>query len=222
MITVCIPTIRRFDLLEKAIWSFQQDPSVWGDILVIDNSIGKCPEIPGAQIIVPEEPMCVAASWNWFYKNTNEYTEIVIANDDVEIDGHAVTELVRASRAEKDVSIFFGMNVHKKESIENDFSFFFLRREAYLGIGPFDENFKPAYYEDRDYKRRMDLLGVRSKKVLSANYFHEPSSTVRSYTTEEKKQQDKYHRLNQSYYMGKWGGFPDREKYELPFNGRKS
>ena len=43
-----------------------------------------------------------------------------------------------------------------------DFSCFMIGREALEKVGPFDENFYPAYFEDNDYHYRIRLAGGRA------------------------------------------------------------
>lgn len=40
------------------------------------------------------------------------------------------------------------------------FGCFFIDEEIRRELGPFDERFYPAYFEDGDYRRRMKLAGV--------------------------------------------------------------
>lgn len=94
-----------------------------------------------------------------------------------------------------------------------DFSCFMLRMEAYDRIGPFDEEFSrrgKAFYEDNDYHYRMKLLGIPARSITNAPYFHYGSLTANSLGVTATQ--------NQHYYVEKWGGMPDAERFKTPFN----
>ena len=81
MVTLCFPTLRRFDTLQQAV-----DSAMAGDlrpdkIVVIDNSQGKCPPIRGAEVIVPKKNLGIAGAWNYCMNHYDDY--IILSNDDV-------------------------------------------------------------------------------------------------------------------------------------------
>lgn len=228
MITVCIPTVVKFDLLQKAVDSFRQDPMV-EDVWVWDNSAGQCPPIVGATINKGRQYNAgVAGAWNRFFDGAmvhiegghryDDVRDIVIANDDLVAHSYCVSNLIDASLNYPDVDMFYATDADDPESEKNHFSMFYLRRSAYAKIGPFDESFWPAYYEDCDYGYRMKLLGIKTMRVPHAQYTHVGSATYKSYDEERRKLHDRHTRQIQMYYCGKWGALPGREIYTTPFN----
>ncbi len=78
-----------------------------------------------------------------------------------------------------------------------------------------DELFAPAYFEDNDLLRRMDLSG--SKRIaVQAKYRHVGSSVIK-YDKNLRKQNKVSHERNKEYYIKKWGGEPGRETFDTPF-----
>lgn len=227
MITVCIPTVAKFDLLQKAVDSFRHDPLV-EDVWIWDNSAGQCPAITGATINMGHQRnVGVAGAWNRFFNGAlyvheggvrYDSRDIVIANDDLEAHSYCVTNLIDAARNNPDVDIFYATDDEDPESEKNHFSLFYLRNSAYLKVGPFDEKFWPAYHEDCDYGYRMKLLGMKSMRVNEARYTHVGSATYKSYDEERRAIHDRHMRQGQMYYVAKWGALPGREFYTTPFN----
>lgn len=98
-------------------------------------------------------------------------------------------------------------------------------RKTFETIGLFDENFYPAYYEDTDFIRRMELAGI-----------HNPMSTVQrlEWANVSARSQGNAHGMKstkvnmeacRNYFLEKWGADShynsqaDRDKlYTHPFN----
>jgi GT2 family glycosyltransferase len=99
-------------------------------------------------------------------------------------------------------------------------------------IGPFDEAFYPAYWEDTDYRRRLALAGVSIDEwpydVVSTALGR---TTYSSGITHGKYQEGSYQgwtgaklawfheclEKNRLRYVAKWGGMPGAETYTTPF-----
>lgn len=93
-----------------------------------------------------------------------------------------------------------------------DFSCFLVKKGFLDRVGKFDENFIPAYFEDNDMHRRINLLGCKAGCTASSPYYHFASQT-------EKTQE--FHQMfesNRNYYIRKWGGIPGQETFTTPFN----
>ncbi|MFN8527406.1 MAG: glycosyltransferase [Anaerolineae bacterium] len=88
---------------------------------------------------------------------------------------------------------------------------------AFQRVGCFDENFFPAYYEDIDYKRRADLLGLRMGQCSETHVQHLGAASVFS-SPALTKQFEITFAANDRYYQGKWGGAMEAEQYPYPFN----
>lgn len=94
------------------------------------------------------------------------------------------------------------------------FSGFMINKMCWEKVGEFDENFKPAYYEDNDYHYRINLAGLKAIVLPTSMFYHYGSRTQleaigRPLATGTS---------NMQYYIKKWGGLPGREIYKTPFN----
>ena len=149
-----IPVLNRFDLLEECISSIDCEVE---HLLIIDNS-GQY-SIPsglyGGKSTVLNIPanLGVAGSWNLGIKSFPFAPYWIITSNDIKYapgqlqklgDKSSPDLLIKTSQAWSSFSI--GSNVVKT-------------------VGLFDENYHPAYYEDNDYKSRMDRLGLRDLSV---------------------------------------------------------
>lgn len=83
-------------------------------------------------------------------------------------------------------------------------------------FGFFDENFAPAYYEDDDMAYRMHLLGGNIKTTHDKIYH-----AVSGSETDPDLTRSLYDK-NLAYYIEKWGGPPNGERYRTPYNGKRS
>jgi GT2 family glycosyltransferase len=97
---------------------------------------------------------------------------------------------------------------------------------AIEAIGYFDQNFWPAYFEDADYFRRLDLSGIPTLWDERILLEHNRSQTVRADFL-LKRLHDERTRRNEQYYIRKWGGLrgwggpdasPGLEIFTHPFN----
>lgn len=214
MITLCIPTIRRFDLLQTTIKTAKAGSVVPDKIVIMDNSCGDCPKFPGVDVIVPKENKGVAGSWNYFFNNFED--DIIISNDDVEFKTDTIELLIKASKENPDKGFIYP---YTKADHDNTFSVFLLRKSLWKLVGEFDEFFFPAYFEDNDYHYRMKLAGFPELYLApGSEYIHAGSATLQSYNASELTHH--YYRFsrNQDYFVKKWGGMPGKETYTIPFN----
>ena len=83
-------------------------------------------------------------------------------------------------------------------------------------VGPFDEDFYPAYFEDNDYEYRIKLdehCEVQIDSILN------PTTYRNSMTIQKDPTLNKDFQTNQDRYVRKWGGKPSFEWYKKPFQG---
>lgn len=97
-----------------------------------------------------------------------------------------------------------------------DFACFMIRQNFIDEIGRFDENFYPAYFEDNDTHRRILLAGKKAYNVSNAAFYHYGSKTQNA--TSSPACHPIQFNMNQAYYCNKWGGMPESEIYDRPFN----
>lgn len=105
-----------------------------------------------------------------------------------------------------------------------DFSAFMLSPRTLAVHGYFDENFRPAYFEDNDYYARVILGGFRCRVVHQARFLHLGSQTIR-HDAEMAHHVRHWFPLNRDYFVRKWGNEPVNGEsevlskyYQTPFN----
>jgi len=206
-----IPTLNRYDLLKPSLMLYLQRDFPTIDIFIMDNGKqGIVNDFPKVKFLehpfIPNE-VCdsVACSWNVLCKAIFEKHEnALILNDD----------------------IYLGSNTAQIEAIMNkkknkgslilptpDWCAFIISKKIYENIGNFDEQFTPAYYEDKDYEYRMKLAGISIIRTPELNPFvYNSSKTLEKnpLILEESKK-------NKQRYINKWGGEPNQEKYKTPY-----
>lgn len=114
--------------------------------------------------------------------------------------------------------LIFELNAKEKESCPESehpcFSGYMINRKCWETVGQFDENFKPAYYEDNDYHYRINLAGMKAIVVPTSMFYHYGSRTNLEAYGKPFIDSSSNHR----YYREKWGGDPTMETYKTPFN----
>ncbi len=207
LFAIGIPTINRWDLLanaiEKYIFDFQSTR-----IFIVDNGCqGISKNIHNVSVLEPREALSVAKSWNKLCEHIFYIgcSYALILNDDIELGGREsdIMQLI-TSNEEADFIV----------NTQNWSSFILPATTFYQKVGPFDPEFKGAYYEDNDYSYRLDMAGaVRVQSpVLDPKVFRESMSAAKD------KSLLSYYQHNQDYFIKKWGGLPGQEKYRTPFN----
>jgi GT2 family glycosyltransferase len=170
----------------------------------------------------------VAAGWNLGIDIARMYgcTTAIVANDDIVFYPGTIRKLHRAVQGGYDVA----SAVNRRDFAEGegadwaiDYSCFAVNPETFFDkFGRFDENFKPAYFEDNDMHRRVTLLGGKSVNLIDAPMYHAGSVTQLAGTndpdTPNRVVSHHQFRLNRDYYQAKWGGWPGEEKFDTPFN----
>ncbi len=100
-----------------------------------------------------------------------------------------------------------------------DWSFWVAKVDLFEKVGPWDESFYPAYFEDNDYEYRIKLLfPEKIRPVDDITYEHIGSVTVKRLSGIELTQHHLAFERNKARYITKWGGLPREEKYKTPYN----
>ncbi len=193
-----VPTLCRYDLLERLIESAEQGSLRPRGYVIVDNG-GRCPlEGDDIECITPGENIGVAAAWNLILERAGDEA-VVIANDDVALGPTTFEELVRG--------------VERHPFVEGDgWSLFAQSPECLRRVGWYDENFWPAYYEDCDYEHRLRQAGIQVVPVLSQPFQHLGWATTRAlgdragYIHENRAR-------NARYFEAKWGGPPNSPRW---------
>jgi GT2 family glycosyltransferase len=215
-INICIPTLNRYDLLEKLIESVTKSTIPVTKIFIIDNGCGldnnylhgKYNGLIDIQNFGYN--LGVAASWNWFGKYVKEYR--LICNDDIEFHPETIGCIINNSLPD---FITYPAGV----SNMNSFSCFLWNDDIIEKVGYFDETISPnyGYYEDNDYSHRMSKVGIGLNAIQKCTLNHLTSSTIKAFTTSEMSQHHKKFRKAQENYKRKWGGLPGQERFDTPY-----
>lgn len=215
MLTLGIPTLTRYTELAALIHSAEMGILQPDRYVIIDNGGAldlHTLHVPDKiTVIRPETNLGVAASWNMLLREVPEY--LVISNDDVTLRADTLELLVRYADFAAEAGFLHGTPT----TDANAWSFFLQRKWLFDQIGPYDEHFWPAYYEDNDYGYRMLLAGIFPAYVPNCQYVHVGSATLHAYTPSEQEEHHVRFRANQRYYIDKWGGLPYAERYTVPF-----
>lgn len=89
-----------------------------------------------------------------------------------------------------------------------DFSTFCVGRKLFERVGPFDEGYVPAYFEDNDMHHRIQNAGYEAWAVTP---FWHYGSTTRLTDPERRAEVDRTYAKNAARYVAKWGGMPGQE-----------
>lgn len=203
MINLCIPVLKRYDLLCNLFASLQQSDVKPDAIYVINNGQDvermkmAAREAPCKIVVeLPLEPYGVAKSWNWFIQNVPE--DRIIANDDLLFAPESL-RLLTASKAD----IVWEKNC--------GFSCYLIRDSCVEKLGLFDEEISPGYgyYEDCDYQQRLDGRGTRDPSAIAetidAHVEHLQSQTLAVLSARELTEHHRKFYIAQCNYMAKWG-----------------
>lgn len=200
---LCVPVLKRYDLLAEMLQSLRESTVKPETVYVIDN--GRDPALGGGvfpcdyplEVITPTEPLGLAVAWNWFIQNVPE--ERLITNDDVIFAPDSLEKMMAVPGGF--VSALAGTNAC---------SCFILRDELVSVVGLFDETISPgyAYYEDCDYVERM-LVHGRLITAVECDVVHAGSQTIIQNSPEEWQRHHERFQIAQCNFVKKWGRMPD-------------
>ena len=197
-----VPSLWRYELLDRLIASALAGSRVPDKILVVDNGGKYEPKDSRVHVIYSGENLGVAASWNRLLRAG----AWVISNDDVVFTRRTFEEM--ASALESGTFFVNGLG----------WALFGQRPEVTAKIGFYDERFFPAYYEDDDYEVRLIDAGIATRfPVLSEPVEHIGWASARKREDGELRDPAEHHaiyRKNCQVFMDKWGGSTDQVKAE--------
>ena len=165
-------TLKRFDLAERLLASIDYPVE---HLVIVDNS--------GTQTWQPKKPEWVekmwviqvpyglglVGAWNLIIKSTPYAPYWLLVNDDAWFEPGSLKTITEEVDTEAlnflDIVPEWSAVVFGEGAIEK--------------AGLYDERFYPLYFDDNDLHRRMDLCGVKTKRI-QAKVHHENSSTLKS------------------------------------------
>ena len=169
----------------------------------------------------------LAKSWNEGILSaiTSSKDIILVLNDDVEFIEGGFDLWVDYILENDDSGLIFITGEEPQDdgtviTRQQNFACFYIGQQAIELVGAFDENFKPAYFEDYDYICRAELAGIKTS-VDSRNLCrHRRSSTIKNDSEVREKLPD-FWGANCQYFIKKWGcEEPGSGCYSNPFNDK--
>jgi GT2 family glycosyltransferase len=164
-----VPVLNRYDLLQRMLDSVDVQVE---HLLVIDNGTGAdltfSEKFDKVTVLAMPANLGVAGSWNLGIKSFPYAQRWFIISNDVQFNPGALEQLAQARRDEITLTARFP-----------HWQAFALGDEAVSDIGLFDESLFPAYFEDNDYTRRAEFVGVNIRR-LEIDVSHENSSTIKA------------------------------------------
>lgn len=164
--------------------------------------------------------LSVAASWNRGIAAAFAWGAdyALVLNDDILLHPCTVDRLVRWARSKPcglicayDIRCV-GLDANGLAAYEppdpgedqgvQDFCCFLLPRTTWQQVGPFDESFARAYYEDIDYEYRLKQQGLWLGRTTGAPCYHYGSQTGSRHATPQDWDR------NREYFRQKWGTVP--------------
>lgn len=182
----------------------------------------------GGEVIRPERNVGCAGAWNLIYQHAATLTEddpihprVVILNADCAVATDTFERMLAVPAPAVVLAYAFGC--------------FLIDAAVRRQLGEFDAQFYPAYFEDTDYRRRMELAGITpiewptmpATSLVPGREISPEGITHGSYDPDgyqgwRAEKLDwfwKCYEQNRKRYVAKWGGEPCREKFTVPFNG---
>lgn len=169
----------------------------------------------------------------------DQYEQVLFVNSDIVFGKGDINKMLEFSKASstKLITVCGTHGKHqdwKEKHLSHGFACAILPKSIFEEVGYFDENLFPAYNEDCDYFTRVwlnrklgpikpgyDKISAKDSPlvecVLTGQTHHHGSSVI--YSDSNMMQRNaQTHANNNRYYMGKWGGLNDHEKYMTPFD----
>lgn len=178
-------------------------------VVIVDNSEhGTAPKkldgVPyPARYVTLMSNMGVAHGWNTIIKSFPAAQYWAIFNSDLEFI-RSDLDRIEAKMQDHDLVLMGGFHA------------FALHRRVVREVGFFDENYHPAYCEDNDYHKRVQLAGLKMTNIQSVHR-HVGSATI-TLDLELRDRNNLTYPKNVEYHQAKWGGSMGHETYKTPFN----
>jgi hypothetical protein len=168
-----VPVLTRYDLLDRMISSINYAIK---DLVIIDNGAKTTDWSPTWNQWVSKtwhlkfpSNLGVPVSWNLGIKSLPMSDYWLIANFDIEWGGDSLKLFAEQSTADK-LLLSNG---------SPEWCAFSIGSKVVEKVGLFDDSFVPAYFEDTDYRRRADFLGVNVESSFIP-VAHDNSSTLKA------------------------------------------
>lgn len=167
---------------------------------------------------------CLAKGWNIGLKRLFEkYNYVVVIGNDQEVTEEHIEKLYQFAKDNPMAGLWAACpegysttGIGEIRHGDGAFSFFMIHRDLYEDVGEFDENFKPAYFEDNDYLERIWLRNYKPLINRDLTYYHIVQGSIK-YSIKDQLEYPKYMQKNLEYYRMKWGKTPDHLPEDIKF-----
>lgn len=166
----------------------------------------------------------VAASWNKIARSLFDLgcDLVMICNDDLLFAPSTIQTLVERTSEEESIVVtacnvkgvlvegdWRGIYSHQPqepftESEHPDFAAFMFTRKTWETVGEFDENFRPAFFEDNCWHARLAKASIRAICISGAPYYHFGSRTQNADPHKPVVEGKQFDSLR-LYFERKWG-----------------
>lgn len=173
----------------------------------------------------------VTIAWNAIIKYATDIMKadyIIVSNNDIILHPEAIDNLVKFAEEHPEFILWTGneygnLRGIKTASVDNvsfddhpHFSFWMIKPEFVEKMkakeegtgepfpGYFDENIKPAYFEDGDMHNRILRNGFKAGKTATSMFYHFGSRTIKTDPLLDRKNGDTYDAIRK-YFKKKWG-----------------
>jgi hypothetical protein len=211
-VLIC-PVINRFDLLERLLRSIDHPVK---QVVIVDNSCSgyEVPEDIDLPVgyIRPFTGIGYGGAINQGIMQTAYADWWLWASNDVEFHPGHLASVAKRMYAANDARIITG-----------GFTWAAVNPDLIYEVGLVDEwSFFPIYYDDNDYHYRCTLANAEWIEDWDNGSNHgEGNYTGSMVINSDENIKNKNHRsfrLNNAYYLAKWGGEPGKEVFKSPFD----
>lgn len=238
-VNIIIPLLNQLPFTRRCLAGLRQETDGPFRAILVDNGSTDgtreyLATVAGAEVIVNERNVGVAAAWNQGVRLARGRWTVILNNDTV-LPGGWLRRLVSfcerehvqvASPSMREGELNYDPEGYAEEFVRSmggrkrmgvaDGACFVVERKVFDEIGAFDERFFPGAYEDADFFRRAKNAGFRLA-VTGSSFIHHFGFTTQREMSEEKMPR---HVLeNRERYCSKWGlSHPDGNWFEKRWN----
>lgn len=219
---------------EKLLASIPAEPHapIWwvahhGPDKTLSNRIGTAIRDRGGTFIPYNRNRGLARSWNEGIKAglDNGADMVILLNDDLHFRLGGFNQFVNFSAkelAKDNVGMTFVTGYEtdgswKGQTQDQGYACCAIAPRLIKHIGYFDENYRPAYYEDADYSQRIGMTGMGISIDPRCLVEHERSGTTRKDPILQAKHEQSVQGCRE-YFISKWGGDAGHATFHAPFN----
>lgn len=191
-----------------------------------DNTAFVLKDLDNSHVVVYRSPQSgVSGAWNFGLSCIfgNEKAEkVLVVNQDIILrpdtyrilDEQNLPFVSAVSRGSSELTTELAVWANAPIRPHPDFSCFLIRKDCYQRVGPFDEQFYPAWFEDNDYHIRAARAGIELV-CIDLPFYHYAAATMKLAT-----EYDKAHYYGPAFlrskqrFQDKWGVLPGTKEYE--------